>query len=171
MQEMPEIQEQAPKAEYQHFNGEAEFQAAVDRLLAQPGRELRIFEPDASALRLNSPARVALLEAFLRASRTRRLLMVVHQTEHLTRHCPRMMDLLKRFNHAIQIHRTHEEIRNLQDAFMVLDAAHYLRRPVADKLRGAIGLNDDTEALGMRSRFLEIWSASFPGVASTTLGL
>jgi hypothetical protein len=167
------MSDEPPKAqtEYARFEGEADFQQAVDRLLAQSGRELRIFEPDLSALRLNSPARIALLEDFLRASRTRRVQIVVHHTDHITRHCPRMMDLLKRFNHAIQINRTEEEIRSLQDAFMVLDAEHYLRRPVAERLRGAIGLHDETEALSMRARFLEIWSASFPGVSSTTVGL
>ena len=160
-----------PEPDYQRFDGEAEFQQAVDRLLVQPGRELRIFDPDLAALRANSPARVAQLEQFLRGSRTRRIQIVVHRTEHLTRHCPRMMGLLKLFNHAIQINQTHEEIRNLQDAFMVLDAAHYLRRPVAELLRGGLGLHDETEALGMRSRFMEIWAASFPGVSSSTLGL
>jgi len=159
------------KTEYERFDDEASFQIAVDRLLEQPGRELRVFEPDLAALRLNSPPRVALLERFLRGSRTRRLQIAVHDTEHLTRYCPRMMELLKLFNHAIQIYRTDEGIRSLQDAFMVLDAAHYLRRPVATRYRGAIGLNDETEALAMRSRFLEIWSASFPGVSSTTVGL
>ena len=54
---------------------------------------------------------------------------------------------------------------------MVMDAQHYLRRPVADHFRGAFGLHDDTEALAMRSRFPEIWSASYPGVSSTTVGL
>ena len=165
------MNDEAPKPEYRPFSGGDEFQLAVEQLLAQLGRELRIFEPDGSALQLNSPARVALLEAFLRASRTHRIMMVVHDTDYLTRGCPRMMDFIKRFSHAIQINRTHEEIRNLQDAFMVLDAAHYVRRPVATFLRGAIGLNDDTEALAMRSRFLEIWSASFPAVAPTTVGL
>jgi hypothetical protein len=165
------VSSQAPKPEYRPFSGVAEFQLDVDQLLAQAGRELRIFEPDGSALRLNSAERIALLEAFLRGSRTRRIQMVVHETDYLTRSCPRMMDFIKRFNHAIQINRTHEEIRSLQDAFMVLDAAHYLRRPMAGRMRGAIGLNDDTEALLMRSRFLEIWSASYPGVAGTTAGL
>lgn len=163
--------EEEPKTEYLRFDGETEYQAAVDRLLAQAGRELRIFDPDLASLRVNSPARIAQLEGFLRASRTRRLFIAVHRIEHLTRHCPRMMDLLKRFNHAIQINRTHEEISSLQDAFMVLDAAHYLRRPVADFYRGALGLHDETEALGMRSRFLEVWSASYPGVSSTATGL
>jgi len=160
-----------PATEYLRFDGEVEYQTAVDRLLAQEGRELRIFDPDLAPLKLNSPERVEAIGRFLRGSRTRRLYVVVHETDHLTRECPRMMALLKLFNHAIQIHRTHEEIRNLQDAFMVMDSAHYLRRPVAARFRGGLGLHDETEALAMRSRFVEIWSASFPGVASTTLGL
>jgi len=165
------VSEEVPKPEYLRFENEAGFQAAVDRLLGQPGRELRIFDPDFSALRGNSPARIEQLERFLRGSRTRRIQIVVHRTEHLTRQCPRMMGLLKLFNHVIQINQTHEEIRSLQDAFIVLDAGHYLRRPVAEQYRGALGLHDETEALGMRSRFMEIWAASFPGVSSTTLGL
>ena len=165
------MREQALKSEYQRFEGEGEFQQVVDRLLEQPGRELRIFDPDLVALRLNSPARIAQLDRFLRASRTRRIQIAVHRTDHVTRYCPRMMDLLKLFAHAIQINRTHEEISDLQDAFIVLDAQHYLRRPVAAHLRGAIGLDDENEALAMRARFMEIWSASYPGVASTTVGL
>jgi hypothetical protein len=165
------VAEEKPKAEYQRFESEGDYQQAVDRLLEQPGRELRIFDPDLAPLRLNSPARVAQLEKFLRSSRTRRIYIVVHHTELLTRRSPRMMGLLKLFTHAIQINQTHEEIRSLQDAFMVLDSQHYLRRPVADFFRGAIALNDETEALAMRSRFQEIWSSSFPGVSSATLGL
>jgi hypothetical protein len=160
-----------PTIEYVRFDSEADFQQAIDRLLAQPGRELRIFDPDLEALRVNSPARIAQLEQFLRASRTRRIQIAVHQTEYLTRFCPRMLNLLRFFNHAIQIHRTHEEIRGLQDAFLVLDAAHYLRRPVAGFYRGSLGLHDETEALGMRSRFVEIWAASYPAVSSATTGL
>ena len=157
-------------AVYERFDTSEGFQAAVDRLLAQPGRELRIFDPDGAALRLNDSGRVRQLEGFLQASRTRRLYLVLHDPSHVQRHCPRMMSLLARYAHAIQIHRTHEEIRELQDAFMVLDSQHYLRRPVATFFRGAIGLADETEALAMRGRFGEIWSASYPAVSSTTIG-
>lgn len=160
-----------PPAHYERFDTEAAFQAALDRILEQAGRELRIFDPDLAALRLDSPERLARVERFLQASRTRRLYMVVHDTGHVTRHCPRMMGLLARYSHAIQINQTHQEIRELQDSFLVLDAMHYLRRPVARLFRGALGLNDENEALAMRGRFGEIWSASFPAVAPTTLGL
>jgi len=159
------------EAVYERFDTKAGFQAAVERLLQQAGRDLRIFDPDGDALRLNDPERIAHFERFLLASRTRRLHLVLHDTDHVTRRCPRMMLLLARFSHAIQINRTGEEIRELQDAFLVLDAMHYVRRPVAAMFRGALGLADENEGLAMRGRFLEIWAASYPAVSSTTAGL
>lgn len=157
--------------EYFRFDTEADFQAAIDKLFQQPGRELRVFDSSLSVLKLNSPARIELLRAFLSANRAHRIYMVVHNTDHVTRHCPRMMSLLSRYSHALQINRTSEEIRELQDSFLVLDRNHYVRRPVGRFFRGAAGINDESEALIMRSRFQEIWNASYPAVSSTTPGL
>ena len=165
------MSEEKPKPEYHRFDTEAAWDQAVDRMLGLDGRELRIFDPELTSLRLNSPERIERLEGFLRASRTRRIYIAAHGTEHLTRRCPRMMGLLALYAHAIQVNRTHEEIKGIQDSFLVLDGTHYARRPVAAFYRGALGLNDETEALAMRSRFLEIWAASYPGVSSTTAGL
>lgn len=156
---------------YERFDTNEGFQAAVVRLMEQPGRELRLFDPDGAALRLNDPQRIDGLERFLLASRTRRLYLVVHNTEHLTRQCPRLLTLLRRFSHAMQINRTHEEIREVQDAFLLLDAMHYVRRPMASLFRGAMGLGDENEGQALRGRFGEIWAASYPAVSSTTVGL
>jgi hypothetical protein len=156
---------------YERFDTKQAFQAAVERLLEQPGRELRVFDPDGAALRLNDPARIEGLERFLLASRTRRLYLVVHDTDHLTRQCPRLLALLRRFSHAIQINQTQEEIRDVQDAFLLLDAVHYVRRPVASLFRGAMGLGDENEGQALRGRFGEIWAASSPAVSGTTVGL
>ena len=156
---------------YERFDSNQGFQAAVERLLEQPGRELRVFDPDGAALRLNDAVRIEGLERFLLASRTRRLYLVVHNTDHLTRQCPRLLTLLRRFSHAIQINKTHEEIRDVQDAFLLLDAVHYVRRPVAALFRGAMGLGDENEGQALRGRFAEIWAASYPAVPSTTVGL
>ena len=139
---------------YERFDNNEGFQSAVDRLLEQPGRELRIFDPDAAALRLNDFARIGRLERFLLASRTRRFYLVVHNTDHLTRQCPRLITLLKRFSHAMQINQTHEEIREVQDAFLLLDSVHYVRRPVASIFRGAIGLGDFEKVRVIISRFI-----------------
>jgi len=157
--------------DYFRFDAESDFQAAVDRLLAQPGQELRVFDPNLVALKLNSPSRIENLRAFLAAGRTRRLFIVLHDPDHVTRYCARMMNLLALYNHAIRIHRTSEEIRELQDSFMVLDRNHYVRRPVARFFRGSVGINDETQALVMRARFQEIWDSSFPAVSSATTGL
>ena len=167
----PQAQAAEATTQYSRFDTGAEFQQAIELLLDQPGRELRIFDPDMQAFRLNSPARIIRLQHFLQASRTRRLYLVVHDTGAIIRGCPRLLQLLADFNHAIQINRTDDSIRELQDSFAVLDDRHYLRRPVARFFRGAIGVNDETEARAMRSRFMEIWAASFPGVSSTTAGL
>ena len=156
---------------YERFDTNQGFQTAVDRLMEQPGRELRVFDPDGAALRLNDAQRIERLDRFLLASRTRRFYLVVHDTDHLTRQCPRLLMLLRRFSHAMQINRTHEEIREVQDAFLLLDSMHYVRRPVASLFRGAMGLGDENEGQSMRGRFGEIWSASYPAVSSTTVGL
>jgi hypothetical protein len=156
---------------YERFDTSQGFQAAVDRLMEQPGRELRLFDPDGAALRLNDPQRIERLERFLIASRTRRMYLVVHSTDHLTRQCPRLLTLLRRFSHAMQINQTHEEIREVQDAFLLLDAMHYVRRPMATLFRGAMGLGDENEGQALRGRFAEIWAASYPAVSSTTVGL
>ena len=156
---------------YERFETNEGFQSAVERLLEQPGRELRVFDPDGAALRLNDPVRIQRLEKFLLASRTRRLYLVVHRTDHITRQCPRLMTLLRRFSHAMQINRTSEEIREVQDAFLLLDSMHYARRPVSTLFRGAIGLGDENEGQALRGRFAEIWAASYPAVSATTIGL
>lgn len=156
---------------YERFETNEGFQASVERLLEQPGRELRVFDPDGAALKLNDPARIKRLDNFLLASRTRRIYLVVHSIEHLTRQCPRLLTLLRRFSHAMQINRTHEEIREVQDAFLLLDSMHYVRRPVSALFKGAIGLGDENEAQALRGRFGEIWAASYPAVSSTTIGL
>ncbi len=95
----------------------------------------------------------------------------MHDPDPPVKRSPRMMSLFSRHVHAIQIDRTHEEIHNIQDSFLVLDSAHYVRRPVAAFFRGTAGLNDATKALSMRSRFQETWSTSYPGVSGVAINL
>ena len=56
------MSEEKQKTEYGRFESDGDFQKALDRLLEQPGRELRLFDPDLKPLRLNSPARIAQLD-------------------------------------------------------------------------------------------------------------
>lgn len=157
--------------DYFRFETASAFRSAFDRLLTQDGRELRLFDGDLSSYGFNAPQRIQALRDFLAVSRARRLYIAVHDTEHITRDCPRLITLLGQFTHAMQIHRTHEEIRELTDSFAVMDKHHYVRRPVGRFYRGAAGFHDEPQAIIMRQRFAEIWDASYPGVSASTLGL
>lgn len=161
----------APAPEYARFDDDAGLQAAVDRLLELDGRELRIFDPDLSSLRINQPERVERFLRFLQASRVRRIQIVVHDPGFLARSAPRFMRFYARYAHAIAVQRTHDAIRELKDSFLVLDSSHYVRRAVARYYRGALGVHDDVEAYAMRTRFMEIWAASYPASLLTTLGI
>src|SRR5688572_27941461 len=99
---------------YERFDSNEAFQHAVDRIFAEAGRELRIFDPDGVALRLNEPASGAALERCVRKGRTGRLYLVQHDPEPLQWYCPRMMVPITRFGHAIQVYLTQESFRQLQ---------------------------------------------------------
>lgn len=149
----------------------ADFRAAVDEVMGLAKRELRIFDPDLADYGFNSPATEERLNQFLLASRTNRLLIVVHDTTYITQECPRLLRLLRSHSNSIFINQTDEAIRNLEDVLMVADDAHYVRRPNRDQPKGVVLLNDANETRGWLNRFEEIWEQSTPAVSATTLGI
>ncbi|HMK14248.1 MAG TPA: hypothetical protein VK460_04480 [Burkholderiales bacterium] len=155
---------------YQKIEGVAEYEAAINLVIAQARRSIRIFDKQASNA-FNSVERYELLRSFLLASRVNRILIVVHDTGFLTSHCPRMMSLLKQFSHCIAIRETGTDAKQVYDPFTVVDENHYVHRFHYDRPRGLMALNDLNEAHEFIDRFEEIWEASIPAVPATTLGL
>jgi hypothetical protein len=149
----------------------ADYLAAFDELIPHVRRELRIFDPDLAQLELNAPERVEGLRRFLNANRDNRLYIAVHDPDHLTRRVPRMMDLLTQLSTNIAVHRTVDDAARAQDCFVLVDAEHIIRRPVAAHPRGVVLTDDQKEAHAMRERFDEIWQSSVPAVSATKLGL
>jgi len=149
----------------------ADYLAAFDELIPHVRRELRIFDPDLAQLELNAPERVEGLRRFLNANRDNRLYIAVHDPDHLTRRVPRMMDLLTQLSTNIAVHRTVDDAARAQDCFVLVDAEHVIRRPVAAHPRGVVLTDDQKEARAMRERFDEIWQSSVPAVSATKLGL
>ena len=156
--------------QYQKIESVADYEAAIDAVIARANRNIRIFDKQASTA-YNSPNRYELLRSFLLASRANRLRIVLHDTGSLAANCPRMMSLLKQFSHCIAIHETGEDAKQVYDPFIVADENHYVHRFHYDSVRGLMALNDLNEAHNFNSRFEEIWEASFPAVSATTLGL
>lgn len=148
-----------------------EFADAFDQLFGKTQRTLQIFDPDLSAYGMNTIAREQQLREFLGRRRTNRVRIVVHDTDAITQRMPRLMNVLRAYGHAIAIHQSQEEIRNLEDVLVVGDDAHCLRRPNSAHPRGAVYLDDAVETREWLNRFNAIWEHSVPAVSATTAGL
>jgi hypothetical protein len=149
----------------------AGFAEALDELIGKTRRTLRIFDPTLADYGMGSAAREEQLRAFLLASRTNRLMIAVHDTDIPAHKSPRLMRLMRQFSHAIAIHQTHDEIRNLEDVLVIGDDAHCLRRPHRSQPRGSVYLDDPVETREWLNRFNAIWEQSMPAVSGTTIGL
>lgn len=161
----------AAAPEHHKIEGQLDYEQAINSVLSQAHRTLRIFDHDLRGTGYNSAARIELLQNFLLLSRVNRLTIVLHDTGYLTRECPRMMNLLRQFSHAISIYQTTEEARNASDPFIIADNDHYLHRFHYDHPRALLALNDKDGALELGRRFNEILEASETAVPPTTLGL
>jgi len=147
-----------------------DYEAAIDLLLARPQRTLRIFDRQLH-IGYNSLQRYELLRAFLLRSRANRIFVVVHDAGNLTRDCPRLVNLLRQFSHAITVQETAGEGKRACDPIALADDRDYVHRFHYDQPRALLALDDPQGAHALLERFQEIWEASVPAAAATTLGL
>jgi len=159
-----------PNAEYRRFHGMREYEAVIDSFIPQTQRVIRVFDKALSHA-YNSAQRYEALRQFLLASRSNRLMIVVHETDRIERECPRVIELLRQFSVAVKIHQTLHPAKHVYDPFVVFDAIHYVHRFHYDYLRAAQGTNDVNGAQLLLDRFAEIWEASAPAVSANTSGL
>ena len=152
------------------IDGNAEYEAALDCLFARPGRLLRIFDRKLDS-GYNSITRTELLRQFLLANRNNRIQIVLHDATGLQRDCPRLVNLLRLFSHAISINETQPEAKSVYDPFCIVDECDYVHRFHYDSARGVLALGDLDTARVLAQRFGEIWEASSPAPGATTLGL
>ena len=148
-----------------------EYLDAVERLFGMVKRELRIFDPDLSELDFNSENRIAALRRILSGGRMHRVCIALHDVEHVSTRCPRLIGLLLLYPSGLFIFRTEGETARAQDRFVLADENHVVRRPGARQARGGFLLDDVHEGHGMRLRFDEIWESSTPAVSAAKTGL
>lgn len=153
------------------LNGEKEYEAAIAEVIGLAERSLHIFDIDLATGGYGTAQRAQALRAFLMRNRSNRIVMVLHETDYLTRHCPRLMDLLRLYSHAITVLQTHEHGRVASDPMVIADEAHYVHRFHADGTRALCALHDHAGARQLEERFAQLVEASSPAVFATTLGL
>lgn len=165
-----EISHNLPNAEYRRFDGMREYDDVIDRLIPQTLRTIRIFDRSLGRS-YNSLQRFELLRQFLLSSRVNRVMIALHDTGKLERECPRMLQLLQQFSHAVSIRETLRPAKLVYDPFVIFDASHYVHRFHYDHLRAAQGTNDVLGAQQLIDRFSEIWDACGPAISANVSGL
>ncbi|MGQ0577669.1 MAG: DUF7931 domain-containing protein [Betaproteobacteria bacterium] len=150
--------------------GDAEYQAAMDAVLAKAQRLIRIFEHTLGP-GYNSLHRFDLLRHFLLANRRNRVQIVLHEPHTIDRNCPRILNLLRLHSHAVSIHETLANAKSVYDPFTVVDDHSFVHRFHFDEMRGLLALDDPIGTRALSERFDEIWEASSPTVSATTIGL
>ncbi len=160
-----------PQPQRIELTSKADFATALDGVIGLATRTLRIFDPTAADFGFNNPRREEQLSRFLRARRTNRLQIVVHDPRVIQQASPRLMRVLRLFSHAIAIHRTIEAIRSIDDVLVIADDQHCIRRPHHERTRGVVLLHDPVETREWLNRFNAIWEQSDPSVSATTIGL
>lgn len=156
---------------YQLLTSEAEFRQACDTVLGRAKRELLIFDRDLRSLQPDHNSRLQLLSDFLAADRLRRIRIVLHDPEPLHRQTPRLMHLIARFSHLIEVRKSPDNLRHLADAHVLADDAQGVRRFHIDQPRSALILDDPTYIHPWRERFEELWGLSQPCLQVNTTGL
>ena len=156
---------------YQLLTSEADYRRACDTVLSLAQREILIFDHELLALRLNEKARLDILAGFLQSDGPHRLRMVLHHPEPLMRDAPRLIQLISRFSHAIEVRQSPDNLRHLADSHVLADENHGVRRFQYDQPRSALILDDPAYLSPWRLRFEELWELSQPCLTLNTTGL
>lgn len=157
--------------QHTRLDGIVDYTAALDTLCKLAHRNLYLFEKNFDGLGFNTEARYETLRGFLLASPANRLFVLAHDTRYLSTLCPRMMMLLHQFGSSMFIHQTPDRLHQVTEPFSVADDAHYVRRFHFDDPRGILAQHDPENARTLKSRFMEMWTASHPATSTSRLGL
>ncbi len=163
--------ENRPEPSYRQISGIAESTQAIDEVLGQAERTIRVFDYTLANRGFNSPARAETLRSFFVRGRAHRLLIALHETETLDREVPRLLALLRQFPMSIEIHRTLGQAAEARDPFVLADDHSVWHQLHHDQQRAIVALHSPTDAVPILQRFEEIWELSEPAVSATTLGL
>ncbi len=156
---------------YQLLTSEAEYRQACDTVMGRAEHELLIFDRDLRSFQPDHNTRLQLLSDFLAADRLRRIRIVLHDPEPLHRLMPRLMQLVARFSHLIDVRQSPDNLRHLADSHLLADDAHGVRRFHGEQPRSALILDDPTYIHPWRQRFEELWGLSHPALRLNTTGL
>jgi hypothetical protein len=151
--------------------GEQAYNQALMRVLEHAQYQLQIFDPDLSRGGFQSVAMATALRDFFAKSRNNRLQIIVHSPQFLQERCPRLLDLLRTYGHAMQVCVTDVRAHIAEDAFALADGKHYIHRFHVDHARFKYVLEDEKLTNALQERFEELLEAAPNQLSANTIGL
>lgn len=163
-----------PEKIYRLMQTMSEAHAAIDEVLMQTMREVRVFDINPGSLKdrgLGQPACIEALRNLLLENRDHRLRIALHDTKGIEGELPRLVALLTLFSGQMQIHRTMGQAVEARDPMIIADDAHFWRKLHVDHPRSVMTLHSTVDARPFVERFEEIWELSEIAVTGSSLGL
>ncbi len=151
--------------------GERLYAQAIELVIQQAQKTLHIFDQDFSHGDFASILRHQSLQQFLSRDMHTALIIVLHHSEYLTTHCPRLMELLTTYGNKMTIYITNDSAKVAKDCFVIADDLHYVKRIHIDQARFKYALDDAETCASLRMRFNEILEETSHTLSPTLLGL
>lgn len=158
-----------PEPQLVPFTTRAQCQGLFRDCLGLAGTRLQMFDPDFAIFPLGDSAIDTVLRRFLAQGGTLQLAM--HQPQHIERHYPRFLRLLRDYAHRMECRVTGAHLKQLTDSFCIADGVHVVRRFHSDHFRGEAAFDAPQAAEVPLERFGAIWTESAVALHATTTGL
>lgn len=153
------------------FNTPVEYAEALDSLLAQARRSIRIYDWDLSDGGYERPARIELLRAFCKQGMGRQIRILLADDTFLTRHANQMMQLLAIWGHVLEIRVRDSDPPPAEDCFVLVDETGVLKRFDKDATKGVMRPDSRGDVVDLGIRFDSEWERAPGRVTTRTLGL
>ncbi|MDP2880942.1 MAG: hypothetical protein Q8N89_05115 [Azonexus sp.] len=149
----------------------ADYQLALDRLLAIACHKISIYDEDLVTLKLESAPRLIHIKRLLQSEQGDSLQIAVRNGGPTRQKHPLLLSQLSTFGHRAAARETPPQLAHLRDSMILVDDKHALIRFERDMPRGKLLIDEIDELHPYLTRFKEIWSEGGESISSTTLGL
>ncbi|MFN4325641.1 MAG: hypothetical protein ACK4FP_07105 [Azonexus sp.] len=149
----------------------AEYQTAIDRILAIACHCISIYDEDLSNLKLESSARLAHLKRLLTGQTAPVLRIAVRNGNPLRQAHPQLQNLLTTYGHLASAQETPPQIAHLRDSMLIVDGKHALIRFERDLPRSKLLIDEADELRPYLTRFEDIWAEGGDRITHTVVGL
>ena len=149
----------------------ADYQTAIDRLLAIATNQICIYDEDLGTLKLDSAPRLAHVKRLLTGNRADTLRIAVRNGMPLRYQHPLLQNLLTAYGHTAVAQETPAQLAHLRDSMIIVDDKFGLIRFDRDMPRSKLLIDEKDELRPYLAKFREIWAEGGERITSGTVGL